>query len=50
MAIPRVEGRRHEVRRLLAGRSKALLDVYRSPGGGGGPDCPLRRALFPASP
>jgi len=49
MAIPRVKGRRHEIRRLLAGRSKALLDVYRSDSGDAGPDCPLRRALQPAS-
>jgi len=48
MAIPRVQGRRHEVRRLLAAHSRAVLDVYRW-AAGGGPDCPLRRALTPTS-
>jgi hypothetical protein len=44
MAIPRVKGKRREVRRLLARRSQELLDRYRR----GVPvpdDCPLRRAL-----
>lgn len=47
MVIPRVKGKRREVRRLLAARSKALLDGYRT-GAGIDPACPLRRALRPA--
>lgn len=44
MAIPRVKGKRREVRRLLAQRSKELLERYRR----GEPlweECPLMRAL-----
>jgi hypothetical protein len=43
MPIPRVKGKRREVRRLLARRSEELLDGYRH----GRPpiDCPLARAL-----
>lgn len=44
MTIPRVKGQRREVRRLLAQRSKDLLQRYRR----GEPmvaDCPLARAL-----
>jgi hypothetical protein len=44
MAIPRVKGKRREVRRVLARRSVELLGAYRR----GGPipeTCPLRRAL-----
>jgi hypothetical protein len=44
MAIPRVRGKRREVRRLLAGRSRELLDRYRR-GGPAAVGCPLRRAL-----
>jgi len=47
MTIPRVKGQRREVRRLLAQRSKDLLQRYRR----GEPmvaDCPLARALPPA--
>lgn len=44
MVIPRVKGKRREVRRMLAQRSKDLLQQYRRgepiPG-----DCPLTRAL-----
>ena len=44
MAIPRVKGKRREVRRRLARRSQELLDHYRR--GGSAPEaCPLRRAL-----
>jgi hypothetical protein len=44
MAIPRIRGKRREVRRLLARRSKDLLEGYRR--GGPVPEgCPLRRAL-----
>ncbi len=44
MAIPRVKGGRREVRRMLAARSRELLQRYRrgEPVGG---DCPLKRAL-----
>jgi len=44
MVIPRVKGKRREVRRLLAGRSKELLARYRR---GENIDnvCPLRRAI-----
>lgn len=44
MVIPRVKGKRREVRRMLARRSQELLQRYRR----GEPvedDCPLRRAL-----
>jgi hypothetical protein len=44
MAIPRVKGKRREVRRLLARRSQELLDRYRR-GVPVADDCPLRRAL-----
>jgi hypothetical protein len=44
MAIPRVKGQRREVRRMLAGRSRELLQRYRQ-GEPVGDDCPLRRAL-----
>lgn len=44
MVIPRVKGKRREVRRMLAKRSKALLDDYRK-GSASCPECPLRRAL-----
>jgi hypothetical protein len=45
MAIPRVKGKRREVRRMLAARSKALLDVYRVGGAADPAHCPLLRAL-----
>jgi hypothetical protein len=44
MAIPRVKGKRREVRRMLAQRSQELLEQYRR----GEPvpeDCPLKKAL-----
>jgi hypothetical protein len=44
MTIARVKGKRREVRRMLAARSKALLDRYRTNTTGDG-ECPLRRAL-----
>lgn len=44
MVIPRVKGKRREVRRMLAQRSKELLAQYRR-GEAVGADCPLRRAL-----
>jgi len=44
MAIPRVKGKRREVRRMLARRSQELLGRYRR-GESVGNDCPLGRAL-----
>jgi hypothetical protein len=44
MTIPREKGARREVRRMLAKRSKALLDGYRRGGVGDGA-CPLRVVL-----
>ena len=44
MPIPRIKGKRREVRRMLAQRSKELLARYRREEAGGG-DCPLARAL-----
>jgi hypothetical protein len=45
MAIPRVKGKRREVRRMLAARSKTLLDVYRTGRSVDRETCPLQRAL-----
>jgi hypothetical protein len=44
MVIPRVKGKRREVRRMLAQRSHELLERYRR-GEAVGEDCPLKRAL-----
>lgn len=44
MKIPRVKGKRREVRRMLAQRSKELLERYRT-GESVGEECPLRKAL-----
>lgn len=44
MVIPRVQGKRREVRRMLAQRSKELLARYRR-GELSGDECPLRRAI-----
>ena len=44
MVIPRVKGKRREVRRMLAERSHELLERYRR-GESVGEECPLRRAL-----
>lgn len=49
MSIARVAGARHEVRRMLAERSRALLARYRR-GDEPAADCPLRRALQPHEP
>ena len=44
MKIPRVKGKRREVRRMLAQYSKSLLECYRN--GESAPDnCPLQQAL-----
>jgi hypothetical protein len=49
MAIPRVKGKRREVRRTLARRSQELLARYRR--GGPVPEgCPLRKALAGGGP
>jgi len=45
MAIARVKGKRREIRRMLAGRSKVLLDGYRAGRVMDAADCPLQRAL-----
>lgn len=44
MAIPRIKGKRREVRRMLAARSQELLRRYRR-GEPIGQDCPLNKAL-----
>ena len=44
MVIPRIKGKRREVRRMLARRSKELLARYRR-GEANGDKCPLRAAL-----
>jgi len=44
MVIPRVKGKRREVRRMLARRSHELLDCYRRGTSIDG-ECPLQRAL-----
>ena len=46
MAIPRIKGKRREVRRMLARRSQELLGRYRR-GEAVGDDCPLKKALVP---
>ena len=46
MPIPRIKGKRREVRRMLAQRSQELLARYRR-GELIGPECPLRMALGP---
>ena len=44
MTIPRVKGKRREIRRMLAQRSQELLGRYRREGTVG-EECPLKRAL-----
>ena len=44
MEIPRIKGKRREIRRMLAQRSQQLLERYRR-GDPIGDDCPLRKAL-----
>jgi hypothetical protein len=48
MTIPRVKGKRREVRRMLARRSQELLGRYRR-GEIVGEECPLRKALADAA-
>jgi hypothetical protein len=45
MSIARVKGKRREVRRQLAARSKALLEAYRRGRDVDPATCPLQRAL-----
>ena len=45
MTIARVKGKRREVRRMLAARSNALLQQYRSGATVDAATCPLQRAL-----
>jgi hypothetical protein len=45
MAIPRVRGKRREIRRLLAGQCVTLLDAYRAGRDVDAMACPLQQAL-----
>lgn len=45
MPIPRIKGKRREVRRMLAERSRALLEAYRAGREVDPARCPLQRAL-----
>lgn len=45
MKIPRVKGKRREVRRMLAEKSRALLQAYRAGTKIESDDCPLQRSL-----
>jgi len=45
LVIPRVKGKRREVRRLLARRSRELLDAYRTGRAIDPAECPLQGAL-----
>jgi Uncharacterized conserved protein (DUF2293) len=49
MAIPRVKGKRRQVRRVLARRSRELLDRYRR-GEPASDGCPLQRAVSDGDP
>ena len=49
LVIPRVKGKRREVRRMLAQQSKELLARYRR-GERVGVECPLKKALVKQSP
>ena len=48
--IPRIKGKRRQVRRLLAARSKALLETYRRGDATDPSTCPLSLALNAARP
>ena len=51
MTIPRIKGKRREVRRVFAEQSKRLLAAYRAGGVVNVSTCPLARALAePLSP
>ena len=45
MAIPRVKGKRREVRRLLAQKSRLMLEVYRQGRTVDSKKCPLKQAI-----
>ena len=49
MKIARVKGQRREVRRMLAARSRSVLEAYRE-GHAIADSCPLKRALAAESP
>jgi hypothetical protein len=49
MSIPRVKGKRREVRRMLAAQSKRLLEHYRAGRPVDPNTCPLHRAIAPSS-
>jgi hypothetical protein len=49
MKIPRVKGKRREVRRMLADQSRRLLEKYRA-GHEADPTCPLQQALSSNGP
>jgi len=49
LKIPRVRGKRRQVRRLLAEQSRRLLEIYRTGREVAAAKCPLRRALSDAS-
>jgi hypothetical protein len=49
MKIPHIKGKRREVRRMLAEKSRRLLEKYRA-GSAADPACPLRQALSNNSP
>jgi hypothetical protein len=49
MKIPRVKGRRREVRRMLAEQSRLLLEKYRA-GQAVNSNCPLHEALTGGGP
>ncbi|QDU37382.1 hypothetical protein Mal4_16930 [Maioricimonas rarisocia] len=50
MKIPRVKGKRREVRRMLAARSRLLLESYRQGRAVDPATCPLQRALIASAP
>jgi len=49
MKVPRVKGKRREVRRMLAEESRLLLKKYRA-GDAADQTCPLQRALSNTGP
>jgi hypothetical protein len=49
MTIPRVKGKRREIRRMLAAQSKSLLEAYRAGRPVDPSRCPLQRALGSAT-
>lgn len=50
MKIPRVKGKRREVRRMLAAHSRTLLEDYRRGRPVDPATCPLQRALIETAP